>query len=92
METSVEIVHRSWLGAMCLLECARGDRRTSALELRQETDGRLPRDSFGRLWWGYIGIDEDIQGTLTLCKRLLGLLGEEGDPVPGQCSITLAGL
>lgn len=28
-----------------------------------------------------------VQGTLTLCKCLLGLLGEERDPVPGQCSM-----
>lgn len=28
-----------------------------------------------------------VQGTLTLCKCLLGLLGEERYPVPGQCSM-----
>lgn len=51
-----------------------------------------PGTALGDCGGGYIGIDEDIQRTLTLCKCLLGLLGEEGDPVPGQCSITLAGL
>lgn len=35
----------------------------------------------------YIGIDEDVQGTLTLCICLFGLLGEKRDPVPGQCSM-----
>lgn len=52
MEPSVEAVHRSWLGAMCLLECAQGGPENICLGIKAGNRWQAPQ---GQLWETVVG-------------------------------------